>query len=84
MNAENDQSNQNALPESSGAPCSVTAIPHKCPVCDGQGIISKPPWVAGDVNQWTSNQIAYPCKSCNGSGIIWGESQNGKVSDAAH
>lgn len=42
----------------------------KCPVCDGQGIVSKPPWVAGDVEQWTSSESCYPCRPCNGSGVI--------------
>jgi hypothetical protein len=42
----------------------------KCPKCDGQGIVSKPPYVAGDVNKWTSTQISYPCDLCGGMKVI--------------
>jgi hypothetical protein len=47
-------------------------IPHKCPVCDGTGLVSKPPWIAGDVNSWTDSGTApYVCQSCDGKRIIW-------------
>lgn len=47
--------------------------PHKCPVCDGTGKVSRPPWVAGDVDTWTDSQTGpYPCQPCDGKGIIWG------------
>ncbi len=47
--------------------------PHKCPVCIGTGLVSRPPGVAGDVDSWTDNQTApYPCRACGGAGIIWG------------
>jgi len=43
----------------------------KCPVCDGTGLVSKPPWIAGDVNEWVdSSSVPYTCKTCLGSGII--------------
>lgn len=46
--------------------------PHKCPVCDGTGKVSRPPWQAGDVDQWLGTSTApYPCNACNGSGIVW-------------
>jgi hypothetical protein len=47
--------------------------PFCCPVCNGQGLTSRPPWVAGDVNQWiASGTCAYSCRACNGVGVIWG------------
>jgi len=46
-------------------------IPHKCPVCNGHGTVSRPPWIAGDVSTWTGNADTYPCKACNGTGIVW-------------
>jgi hypothetical protein len=47
--------------------------PYKCPVCDGSGKVSRPPWVAGDVNTWTSSGTEhYECQACKGTGIIWG------------
>jgi len=48
-------------------------IPHTCPVCYGHGTISKPPSIAGDQMTWVSSNPheSYPCKACNGSGIVW-------------
>ena len=43
----------------------------KCPKCDGQGIVSKPPYVPGDVSQWSSVSTAFLCDVCKGSKIIW-------------
>lgn len=54
----------------------LASIPHKCPKCDGQGIVSKPPWVAGDVHQWSSAETAYTCDVCNGAKIIWSKPDN--------
>jgi len=49
----------------------VTA-PHKCPVCNGTGVTFRPPWVAGDVNEWTASANGpFPCRACNGTGIVW-------------
>ena len=51
-------------------------IPFSCPVCHGHGTVQKPTWVAGDQNTWISSEInLYPCPSCNGTGIIWGEQE---------
>ena len=47
--------------------------PWKCPVCDGQGHLNRPPWVAGDQLMWTDSDIAlHQCHACSGSGIVWG------------
>ena len=44
--------------------------PHKCPVCNGNGIVD-----AGFYNQtsgeWTSTGGTEPCRSCEGTGIVW-------------
>ena len=37
-----------------------------CPKCNGQGTVSKPPWVAGDVHQWTASQTSFTCDVCLG------------------
>ena len=42
----------------------------KCPKCDGQGITSKPPYIAGDQAQWDSTVINHKCDVCNGDKII--------------
>jgi len=44
--------------------------PHKCPVCNGNGI------VAGGFYSQTSgicisDEVTEPCQSCNGTGIVW-------------
>lgn len=55
---------------------SLASIPHKCPKCDGQGIVSKPPWVAGDVHEWSSTQTTFQCDVCNGAKILWSKPEN--------
>ncbi len=46
-------------------------IYQKCPKCDGQGTVSKPPWVDGDVNEWFSTTVGgYKCNVCHGAKII--------------
>lgn len=40
----------------------------KCPKCDGQGIVSKPPWLAGDISTWVSSETSY---ICNGEKVIF-------------
>lgn len=48
-------------------------IAHACPVCRGHGTVSKPPYVAGDQDGWVSSDTGpYPCRACNGTGIVWG------------
>jgi hypothetical protein len=51
----------------------IEARPHCCPVCNGAGTVSRPPWVAGDVQAWASVDTGstYPCKACSGTGILW-------------
>ena len=47
-------------------------IPYVCPVCNGAGTVSRPPWVAGDVYSWPgSTCCTWPCRACNGTGVIW-------------
>ena len=42
-----------------------------CPKCSGQGAVSKPPWIAGDINQWTGNTTDnHICDLCGGRKII--------------
>ncbi len=46
--------------------------PHKCPVCNGTGLVSIPPDLPGDQLTYTSASIrSYECKACTGSGIVW-------------
>ena len=46
--------------------------PHTCPVCAGTGKVSRPPWIAGDVQKWVDSTMAlYDCQACQGTGILW-------------
>ena len=46
-------------------------VPYQtCPKCNGQGSVSKPPYVPGDVHQWSSTSINFICDVCNGAKII--------------
>lgn len=49
-------------------------IPHKCPVCDGAGLVSRPPNIPGDQRSWDGSSAGFPysCKACNGTGVVWG------------
>lgn len=43
----------------------------KCPVCDGTGLVSRPPGVAGDLQQWPSTGTGpYRCQACGGNGVL--------------
>ena len=49
----------------------IQYVPYqKCPKCDGQGAVSKPPYIAGDVFEWSSTSLSHTCDVCNGAKII--------------
>ncbi len=58
-------------------------VPYQvCPKCIGQGIVSKPPYVAGDVHSWASTSMSFTCDVCNGSKvIIMAKANHNKYSD---
>lgn len=42
-----------------------------CPKCNGQGMVSIPPWVPGDLAGWSATTVEnYVCNVCNGAKII--------------
>lgn len=47
--------------------------PYTCPTCNGTGKVSRPPWLAGDVDTWSASSVGelYKCGSCKGEGILW-------------
>ena len=52
-------------------------IPVKCPVCDGTGLVSKPPHVAGDQREWADSSAGpYPCRACLGTGVLWTDARD--------
>lgn len=47
------------------------AVPYQlCPKCNGQGTVSKPPYISGDVHQWSSSSCQFQCDVCQGQKII--------------
>ncbi len=49
----------------------LATVPYQlCPKCGGQGTISKPPYVAGDVHEWTSSATSFTCDLCEGRKVI--------------
>ena len=49
----------------------VYAIWQLCPKCNGQGIVGKPSYIPGDINEWTSSEPFYECDLCSGKKIIY-------------
>ena len=41
-----------------------------CPKCNGQGSVSKPSYVPGDVHHWSSTSATHLCDVCNGQKIL--------------
>ncbi len=57
-------------------------IPHKCPVCNGTGLVSRPPGGAGDQPDWCDTGTApYNCGPCEGTGVLWREEPAKHCSD---
>ena len=43
----------------------------RCPTCNGQTTVSRPPYVAGDLPEWSTTDIRlYPCPTCKAKGWI--------------
>ncbi len=42
-------------------------IPHRCPVCAGRGSVP-----CGFYTPWGNSTAEDPCRSCGGTGILWG------------
>jgi hypothetical protein len=59
--------------------------PYVCPVCNGQGTVSRPPHITGDVPEWSGASTGmYPCKACNGTGIIMSDLPRKYVVEQSH
>lgn len=57
----------------------TVVAPHRCPICNGTGLVSVPLGVAGDLPSFTSASAGpWPCRPCNGSGLIWGTRETEK------
>lgn len=43
----------------------------KCPKCDGQGTVSKPPYVPGNISVWASATTSHQCDLCKGTKAVF-------------
>ena len=50
-----------------------------CPKCNGQGYVSKPPYVAEDQNTWTSSATSFVCDVCSGTKILLVQDDNSEI-----
>ncbi len=49
----------------------VEVVPFQtCPKCNGQGSVSKPPEIAGDITTWSDCVGIHTCNVCNGEKVI--------------
>ena len=47
-------------------------IPHRCPVCFGAGVVSRPPGVPADQESFMSSSVGpWQCQVCKGEGVLW-------------
>ncbi len=45
--------------------------PHRCPVCNGNGLVSNGFYMQTS-GHWSTSSITHEtCRSCNGTGIVW-------------
>jgi len=48
-------------------------VPHQCPVCGGNGLVPAGFYDRTTPTWSTSNTGPETCRSCNGTGIVYGE-----------
>ena len=46
--------------------------PHRCPVCNGKGLVPNGFYLQTSGHSSTSSITPEPCRSCGGTGIVWG------------
>ena len=46
--------------------------PHRCPVCGGNGLVPNGFYMQTGGHWSTTSTIPETCRSCDGTGIIWG------------
>lgn len=55
---------------------------YKCPICDGSGLVSRPPGFAGDCEQRTAPCSVFICNLCGGLGAIKEQEEDGYMRPA--
>ncbi len=66
-----------AIPDTAPAPAEGVTAAHfvrvlaTCPNCNGAKTVSRPPWIAGDVQTWMAGgDQRFPCPTCEARGYI--------------
>lgn len=54
------------------ADVSKSLTPHRCPVCNGNGLVPNGFYMQTSGHWSTSSITPETCRSCNGTGIVWG------------
>ena len=52
-------------------PVMKSLTPHRCPVCEGNGIVPNG-FYNQAIGQWTTSIAPDVCRGCNRTGIVWG------------
>jgi DnaJ-class molecular chaperone len=47
--------------------------PHRCPICNGNGLVPNGFYMQTSGYWSTSSTTTEMCRSCNGTGIVWGQ-----------
>ena len=51
---------------------SKTLAPHRCPVCNGNGLVPNGFYIQTSGHWSISSITPEACRCCNGTGIVWG------------
>ena len=56
--------------------------PHRCPVCEGHGLVPWPAGVTAGMPFSSTSVGPWPCRPCNGTGVLWEATEGGKLAYA--
>lgn len=60
-------------PQEETPPLPSSKMPFCCPVCEGKGKVAAGFYSAIGVSSWAVSDITpEACRSCNGTGMVWG------------
>lgn len=48
----------------------MTAAPHRCPICDGRGVVAAAFYDVRALTFTTTALSSEPCRACNGTGLV--------------
>ena len=72
MSKENKNSNEAENLALNIANVRKSLAPHRCPVCNGYGLVPNGFYMQTSGHWSTSSITPETCRSCNGTGIVWG------------